>query len=369
LLRRASARLPGWLPPYQVVLAVFGIVVGLFPGLPRTHLSSQLILAVFVPALVFEAALNLNLAALRQVMWPVVLLSTAGVVISIGLIGALAHLATGLSWPGSLLLGAILSPTDPIAVVGVVRRSRAPVALASLLEGESLFNDGTGAAAFTAVLSAIATGGFSLPDAGLRFTLLVVAGTLVGAAVGLAGAALVRMTTRAPLEVGLTVLVAYGSYALASALGGAGVMAVAAAGVAMARVGTWGRRTERSWARLALVLNVALFTLIGLGLPAYTVVTVASTVLVGFGILLASRAVAVYLLGFGLSHRWRQLMWWGGVRGAISVALALAARGQPGVEPSVPVIAYGVIVLSLIFQGTVIRPAVGLLGLDQASRG
>jgi CPA1 family monovalent cation:H+ antiporter len=366
LLRRAVSRLPGWLPPYQVVLALFGIVVGLAPGLPHPHLSSDLILAVFVPALVFEAALNLNLSALQQVIRPVALLATAGVVISVGVIGALAHLLLGLSWPGALLLGAILSPTDPIAVVAVIRRSAAPVRLATLLEGESLFNDGTGAAAFIAILAATRSGHFSLSDASLQFVLLTAGGALVGAAVGVAGATLVRRTTWAPLEVALTVVVAYGSYALAAALGVASVMSVAAAGVGMARVGRWGRDTERSWARLVLLLSVALFTLIGLGLPAYNVLGSAIPILIGFAILLASRAAPVYLLGFGIPHRWRQLMWWGGVRGAISVALALAATGQPGVDSSVPVIAYGVVVLSLIFQGSVIRPAVGMLRLNQA---
>ena len=366
MLRRATANLPGWLPPYQVVLALFGIAIGLLPGLPHVGLSSDLILAIFVPALVFEGALNLNLPVLRQVIRPVALLATAGVVISIGLVGLLAHLVIGLSWPGALLLGAILSPTDPIAVIAVVRRSGAPVRLATMLEGESLFNDGTGAAAFIAVLAATASGHFSVTAAGMSFIVLVLGGALIGVVVGLAGAAFVRMTTWAPLEVMLTIAVAYGSYALAAALGFAGVMAVAAAGVAVARFGVSEPQTERSWARLAILLNVALFTLIGLGLPAYSVMGSALPILLGFAILLASRAAPVYLLVFGIPHRWRQLMWWGGVRGAISVALALAAKGQPGVESSVPVIAYGIVVLSLIFQGSIVRPAVGLLRLDRA---
>jgi monovalent cation:H+ antiporter, CPA1 family len=364
LLRRASSRLPGWLPPYQVVLAVFGIVVGLTPGLPHVRLNSDPILAVFVPPLVFEAALNLNLAALQQVIRPVALLATVGVVLSIAVIGALAHLVIGLPWPGALLLGAILSPTDPIAVVAVIRRSAAPAQLAAILEGESLFNDGTGAAAFIAILAATKSGHFSVPEAGLRFLVLAAAGAVIGAAVGLAGAAIVRRTTWAPLEVTVTIVVAYGSYAIAAALGVASVMCVVAAGVAMARVGRWGRDTERSWARLVLLLSVVLFTLIGVGLPAYNVLGMAIPILLGFAILVGSRAVPVYLLGFGIPARWRQLMWWGGVRGAISVALALAATGQAGVDASVPVIAYGIVVLSLILQGSVIRPAVGLLGLN-----
>ena len=364
MLRRASSRLPGWWPPYQVVLALLGIVVGLLPGLPHWRPDSELILALFIPPLVFEAALNLNLAALRQVIWPVALLATVGVVITIGVIGLLIHLIVGLSWPGALLLGAILSPTDPIAVVALVRRSGAPVQLATLLEGESLFNDGTGAAAFVAVLAATASGHFSVSEAGLRFVLLTVTGCLIGAGVGLACAAVVRRISWTPLEVVLTVFVAYASYALAAAVGAAAVMAVAAAGVAMAAIGRWGQGTARSWSWLVLLLSVALFILIGFGLPAYEVLGYAVPVLLGFGILLVSRAMPVYLLVFGVSHRWRQLMWWGGVRGAISVALALAAKGQPGVEPSVPVIAYGIVVLSLIFQGTAIRPAVGLLRLN-----
>jgi len=299
------------------------------------------------------------------VIRPVALLATAGVVISVGVIGALAHFAIGLSWPGALLLGAILSPTDPIAVVAIVRRSGAPVPLATLLEGESLFNDGTGAAAFIAVLAATASGHFSVPEASLQFIVLTAAGALIGAAVGLAGASLVRLTSWAPLEIVLTLIVAYASYAIAAAVGAAGVMAVAAAGVAVAWLGRWSSGTKRLWARIVLVLSVVLFTLIGLGLPAYGIVGYAIPILLGFAILLASRAAPVYLLGFGIPDRWRQLMWWGGVRGAISVALALAAAGQPGVDSSVPVIAYGIVVLSLVFQGSVIRPAVGLLRLKE----
>jgi len=140
-----------WWPPYQVVLAAFGILVGALPGLPHVRLSADVILAVFVPALVFEGALNLDLAALRRVAVPVAMLATLGVVLSIGCVGALAHFALGLPWPSAFLLGAILSPTDPIAVVAIVRRSGAPAGLAALLEGESLFNDGTGVAVFSAV--------------------------------------------------------------------------------------------------------------------------------------------------------------------------------------------------------------------------
>jgi CPA1 family monovalent cation:H+ antiporter len=192
---------------------------------------------------------------------------------------------------------------------------------------------------------------------------LTLLGGAVGALLGLAGAAVVRRTDYVPLEVLVTTLVAYASYLAASAIGASGVVAVVVAGVAMARVGTWGRDTERWWARLAVLLNVALFTLIGMGLPGASVVAAAGSVAVGFAILLAARLLLVYLPGLGIANRWRQLLWWGGVRGALSVALALAASEQLVSGSRVPAIAYGIVAVSLLLQGTVVRPAVRLLRL------
>ncbi len=318
-----------WLPPYQVVLAAMGIGIGFLPGLPHVHLHSDLILALFVPALVFEAALNLDLPALRTVVRPLALLATLGVALSIAVVGGLAHYLLALGWPVAFLLGAILSPTDPIAVVAVVRRG----------------------------------GSFTAAGIAAGFLLLTLAGGAVGAALGLAGAAVVRRTQFVPLEVVVTTLVAYGSYLAGGAVGGSGVIAVVVAGVAMARVATWGPHTERWWARLAILLNVVLFTLIGLGLPGASVLAAVGPVAIGFAILLAARLLLVYLPGLGIGNRWRQLLWWGGVRGALSVALALAASERLGGGGSVPSIAYGIIAVSLLLQGTVVRPAVRLLRL------
>jgi monovalent cation:H+ antiporter, CPA1 family len=353
-----------WLPPYQVVLAACGIAIGFLPGLPHVHLHSDLILALFVPALVFEAALNLDLRSLRTVVRPVALLATLGVALSIALVGSLAHYLLGLEWPAALLLGAILSPTDPIAVVAVVRRSGAPPRLAALLEGESLFNDGTGVAAFAVVLAVAAGGRFSPAGLAAGFVLLTLLGGAIGALLGIAAAEVVRRTEYVPLEVVATTLVAYGSYLAATAVGASGVIAVVVAGVAMARIGTWGPDTERWWARLAILLNVVLFTLIGLGLPGTSVLAAAGQVAIGFAILLAARFLLVYLPGLGIGNRWRQLLWWGGVRGALSVALALAASERLTAGSTVPAIAYGIVAVSLLLQGTVVRPAVRLLRLD-----
>jgi CPA1 family monovalent cation:H+ antiporter len=211
------------------------------------------------------------------------------------------------------------------------------------------------------VLAVIATGHFSVVRAGLELLWVTALGAAIGVAFGVVGGILVRATRFAPLEVFITLVAAYGSYALAYLVGAAGVMAVVAAGVAMARVGTWGPDTEHSWARIVIVLNAVLYTLIGVSLPAAAVAAQWHLVVAVFAILLASRLLPVSLFGFETPTAWRLLVWWGGVRGALSIALAAAAAGTRGVGSAIPVIAYGVVTLSLVLQGSLVRPAVHLI--------
>jgi hypothetical protein len=172
--------------PYPVLLAAGGIVVGLIPGLGLPPIGPELILLVFVPGLVFEAALTLDLPELWRRIVPVSLLATAGVFITVVAIGALAHYGLGFSWAAGFLLGAIVAATDPIAVVTLLRELKAPPGLTAILEGESLFNDGTGVAVFAAVLGTILSGHPSVADAGLRFVFVTIVGAAIGLAVGFA---------------------------------------------------------------------------------------------------------------------------------------------------------------------------------------
>src|SRR4029077_6684487 len=139
------------------------------------------------------------------------------------LIGTLTHLVLGFSWADGMLLGAILAATDPIAVVTLLRRMNAPKGLAAILEGESLFNDGTGVAVFTAVLATIVSGSPSVGDAGLRFLEITAGGTLIGLAIGFLGLALLRFAEDAPLEILATLVIAYGSYLAADLIHASGI--------------------------------------------------------------------------------------------------------------------------------------------------
>jgi monovalent cation:H+ antiporter, CPA1 family len=364
------------LVPYPVILALAGVLVGLLPGTPLPHLSADILLVAFVPGLVFEAALTLDLDELRRRLLPVGLLVTAGVALTVILIGALTHLLVGFSWADGMLIGAILAATDPIAVVTLLRRIAAPAGLTAILEGESLLNDGTGVAAFSAVLGTIVSGSPSATDAAVRFLELTVGGAAAGLAVGFAGLLLLRFAQDAPLEILATLVIAYGSYLVADVLHTSGIVAVVVAGIVVARYGAGigrlhGPQLLGFWNLLAFVLNAMLFILVGAALPAWELLPVAGLVVATFVIMLVTRALPVYgLLALAairpppIPWRWRHLTWWAGIRGALAVALALSVAATPGVDTRVSVVAYGVVLLSLLVQGGLIVPVTSRLRLD-----
>jgi CPA1 family monovalent cation:H+ antiporter len=365
--------------PYPVVLAGAGIVVGLLPGEQLPHVGADVILLAFVPGLVFEAALTLDLPELRRRLVTVSLLATVGVALTVLLIGTLTHLALGFSWAAGMLLGAILAATDPIAVVTLLRQLKAPAGLAAILEGESLFNDGTGVAVFSAVLATIVAGQPSFGGAVVRFVEIAAGGAVIGVVVGFLGVALMRAAEDAPLEILATLVIAYGSYLAADIIHASGIVAVVAAGVVIARYGSrtgklHGTQLLGFWNLLAFVLNAVLFILVGAALPASKLLPVAGLVVVAFVIMLVTRAVPVYgLLGAldwrarAIPWRWRHLTFWAGLRGALAVALALSVADIAQVDKRVSIVAYGVVLLSLLVQGGLIAPVAGALRIERAA--
>ncbi|HKW58732.1 MAG TPA: sodium:proton antiporter [Candidatus Dormibacteraeota bacterium] len=361
--------------PYPVLLAVGGVLIGLVPGLHLPPIGPDLILLVFVPGLVFEASLNLDLAELWRRVAPITLLATVGVALTVLGIGALAHYGLGLDWASGFLLGAIVAATDPIAVVNLLRGLGAPRGLEAILDGESLFNDGTGVAVFSAVLGTIVSGHPSVLDVGVRFVLVTAGGILVGAAVGLLAGVMLRLVREAELEILITLVIAYGAYLAADLVHASGVVAVVVAGIVVA----WNEsRPDRPkatqlrgfWSLLAFVLNAILFLVVGIALPTAQLVAVGGLALGAYLIMFAARAIPVYGLlamadprGRSIPWRWRHMIQWGGLRGGLAVALALSVRNHPGVDPSVSVLAYGMVVFSLVVQGGLLLPVAAALRL------
>src|SRR5438132_2556430 len=373
-LRLLSRRTPT--VPYPVLLAVGGILIGLIPGLRLPGIGPDLILLAFVPGLIFEASLSLGLDEMWRRVIPISLLATVGVFLTVLLIGALAHYGLGLDWASGFLLGSIVAATDPIAVVGLLRQVGAPRGLEAILDGESLFNDGTGVAVFAAVLGTILSGHPSAMDAGLRFTYVTGVGGAIGLAAGAAAVVALRRVREAELEILITLVLAYGAYLAADVVHASGVVSVVAAGIVVARYGSrtgrlQGTQLHGFWNLLAFVLNAILFLLVGVALPAQRLAAVAGLALGAYAIMLVARAVPVYGLlglagvrGSSIPWSWKHMTMWGGLRGALSVALALSVATYPQVNPNVAVLAYGMVVLSLVVQGGLLLPIARLLGLS-----
>ena len=365
--------------PYAVLLAIGGILIGLIPGVRLPILGPDLILLAFVPGLVFEASLTLDLDEVWRRVVPISLLAAPGVFLTVVVIGVLAHFGLGLDWASGILLGSIVAATDPIAVVNLLRQVGAPAGLKAILEGESLFNDGTGFAVFSAVLGSIMSGHPSALDAGWRFLLVAGAGTAIGLGVGAVGVLLLRFVREAELEIMITLVVAYGAYLAADVVHASGVVSVVAAGIVVARYGNQTGRLKGTqligfWNLLAFVLNAILFLMVGVALPTTRLLSVAGLALGAYVIMFAARAIPVYGLlgladvrGSSIPWRWRHMTFWGGMRGALSVALALSVASNPAVNPRVSVIAYGMVVLSLLIQGGLLLPVADLLGLRHVS--
>jgi CPA1 family monovalent cation:H+ antiporter len=361
--------------PYPVLLAAGGILIGLVPGLHLPPVGPDLFLLAFVPGLVFEASLSLDLDEMWRRLLPISLLATFGVFITVGLVGLLTHFLLGLDWGLGFLVGAIVAATDPIAVVNLLRQIGAPRGLEAILDGESLFNDGTGVALFAAVLGSILTSHPSFGDVASRFVFVTFIGAAIGIAAGVASVALVRMVDEAELEILITLVLAYGSYLAADLAHASGVVAVVVAGIVIARYGSrtgrlQGTQLHGFWRLLAFVLNAILFLLVGLALPTGRLIGVAGLVIGGYLIMSLARAVAIYgLLGAidrrasSIPWRWRHMTVWAGMRGALSVALALSVAAYPQIPARVSVIAYGMVVLSLLVQGGLLLPVADLLGL------
>jgi monovalent cation:H+ antiporter, CPA1 family len=364
--------------PYVSALALVGLLAGLVVGRGQLQLTHSLILFVLLPGLLFEAAFNLSWRELRANLVAVVALATLGVVLTTAVVALVGHAVLGLALPIAILLGTMISPTDPVAVVAVFRRLGVPARLVNLVESESLLNDGTGVVLFTVALAATQASPASVGGLAWDFARLTAGGLGLGLGVGLLLSFVTSRIDDFPVEITLTGIGAYGSYLLAESLHLSGILAVVAAGLVLGNLGrprAMSARTQEAvmlfWDYVAFLLNSVVFLLVGLDVPWSEVRSLLPGIVVAALIALLARAVAVYAvlgllhpLPWRVSFRWQHLILWSGLRGAVAVALALSLTETNPQFSSVRALVYGVVLLSILLQGSTIGPLARLLLRD-----
>lgn len=369
--------------PYTVALVIVGLLIT-FNQEVRFELTPELILALFVPPLVFEAAFHIEFDRLRENLVPILLLAIPGVLLTTFIVGWLVASAAGIALSSGLVFGALIAATDPVAVVALFRALGAPKSLTVLVEGESLFNDGTAIVVFNLLLAAAISTAEAGPLPSQIFAALVdflrvaAGGVIAGVSLGLVVAWLIARIDDYLIETTLTTVLAFGAYLIAERLHVSGVLAVVSAGIVCGNVGPRGMSpTTRIvlfnfWEYLAFIANSLVFLLIGLDVNIPQMLPYLMPIGIALVAVLASRALVIYSLswlanlrGRRVSLSFQHVLFWGGLRGAISLALALSLPASFGDRELLRVMTFGVVLFTLLAQGTTMSPLLRRLGLVQ----
>ncbi|WP_017303487.1 cation:proton antiporter [Spirulina subsalsa] len=366
------SRIFSWLRniPYTLLLVIVGLGLA-FVNVRLVNLSPELILEIFLPPLLFEAAWNIRWRELKQNILPVAIFATLGVIISVVGVALPISQFTGLSLPIALLLGASLAATDPVSVVALFRELGAGKRLTVLMEGESLLNDGVAVVAFV-LLVGIPLGiqEFSIPATLAQFTTFVGIGVGVGCLVGFGISYLTQRFDYPLVEQSLTLVSAYGTYLMVEELGGSGVIGVVTVGLILGNFGSRIGMNPRTrlivsefWEFLTFFVNSIVFLLIGDQINFLSLGGNLDVIGIAIASLLFTRAIVIFGLGT-LSNlfqptkiRWSEMtvLWWGGLRGGVSIALALSVpillEGRQAIIDGV----FGVVLFTLLVQGLTTR--------------
>jgi CPA1 family monovalent cation:H+ antiporter len=385
--------------PYPIVLVLGGGLFGFIPGVPDFKLDPNIVLVVFLPPLVYSAAFFANLGDIRRNLRGVTLTSVGLVLATMAAVAVAAHaLIHGLPWAAAFALGAVVSPTDPLAGASIMRRLDFPRVLVSAVEGEGLFNDATALVAYKVAVAAVVGGSFSLVNAGWQFLAGAVGGVAIGLAVGWIVAEIRKRTEDTPTSITISLLSGYAAFIPADLAGASGVLAAVTTGIYMGIRGPSiiPARTRLQgvfvWEVLDFIINASLFVLVGLqlrtvvnrlggepvGKLAAYAAAVSAVVIVTRLAWLFTVPYLIRLLDRRPSQRARRIgagprlvLGWAGTRGSVSLAAALALpltkdSGAPFPDRDLIIfLTFGVIFATLVIQGLSLPALIRRLGVTR----
>ena len=362
--------------PYSVGLVLTGIILSLFPFFANVPLSKELIFNVFLPPLVFEAALQIRWKELRRELPVILMLATVGVCLSWGVTALGMRYLAGWEWISALFFGALIAATDPVSVIATFKEAKIQGRLRLLVEAESLFNDGTAAVAFGIMVIAATGGTLSVSGAAKTLVVSVAGGILCGGLTAGVLLLLAGQTEDRLVEITLTTLAAYGSFFLAEGFHSSGVLACLTAGLVVGNIGPLGAISPRGreavtafWEYLGFVANSLIFMDIGIYLSRQDFVGSLVPAMSAILLVTVGRALTVYpccaVFSRSVLHvrgRHQHVLFWGGLRGGLALALAL------GLPPDVPhretiiSVSFVVVSFSIFVQGLTMTPLLRQMG-------
>ena len=372
--------------PYTVSLVLGGLLLGVIhipilsplqPGHRPDWLTPDVILILFLPALVFEGSVQLDLRELLRNSVPLLLLANAGVLLAALVTGYVVHWLIGLPVLVAILFGAIISATDPISVLAIFKELRVDKRLSLIMVGESLLNDGTAVVLFGIVLGGVVAEKLSVAKGVEEYFLAVAGGAVLGSALGYLASRITGAVDDPQIEITLTTILAYGSYLLAYHLHLSGVIATACAGLMLGNIGarkgmSIATRTAMHsfWEYISFVMNSLVFLLIGLEIDMRELLANWTSVVLAIGAVLVGRVLSVYLLvplsnrfAEEIPFRWQHVAVWGGLRGALALALALSLNSEFPYREQILNLTFGVVIFSILVQGLTIKPLAKILKL------
>lgn len=362
--------------PYTVGLVLAGIGLALLPLSPNLALTKEMVFNAFLPPLIFEAALYMNWRELRRDFPLILTLATLGVLLSAGVTAVGMHFLAGWEWSSAALLGVLIAATDPVSVIATFKESGVHGRLRLLVEAESLFNDGTAAVVF-AIAVMIAKGQpIGLLEIGQNLLITILGGIFCGAIIAGAMLLLAGQTDDHLVEITFTSIAAYGSFILAEHFHMSGVLASLTAGILIGNFGHMGSFTDKGreavesfWEYVAFVVNSLIFILIGFHETSQNFWGLTAVIGIALAFVILGRAVAIYATcalfsrsALRVTPAHQHILFWGGLRGALALALALGLPAFVPHQKEIITIAFALVAFSIFAQGLTITPLLRYMG-------
>jgi len=363
--------------PYTVGLVITGIAMAFLPIHINIPLSKEFLFEFLLPPLIFEAAMSINWRELRRDLPVIGTFATAGVVLSAAVTAGIMHLLMGWPWPAAVIFGILIAATDPVSIIATFKESNVKGRVRLLVEAESLFNDSTAAVALTVAVAFFLGESTGFQSVVLSFLISAAGGLVLGIIVSAAALLLIGRTKDHLVELTMTTFAAFVSFWVAERMGVSGILATTAAGLVIGNRMGRGSITERGeesiehfWQFAAFVSNTIIFIVLGINLAYQQFAPSRFIIISGITAVLIGRAVAVYPISFLFTRsRWKvdrsqqHILFWGGLRGALALALALGIPDDFPLRHEILITTFGVVAFSVFVQGTTVTGLMRILGI------